>query len=154
MAVAEEEFTAEPRVEGVGRDSLIGEPARLCSWDLLTLPVNAASTAAASWDIFAERLDGVCCWFDVVFDAADGRQVELSTSPFQPRTHWHQCIFFFRKVLPRGLYTASVRVEAAENGWIRVTASLPRSADDDTGELGGADGSWLLRSYARPGTLN
>ena len=41
----------------------------------------------------------VVTWFDAYFDDCH-RPIVLSTSPYEPYTHWKQTIFFCKKQLP------------------------------------------------------
>jgi histone-arginine methyltransferase CARM1 len=68
-------------------------------FDFLTLPLDALGemTLPFSFEVQKDELvHGLAGWFDVAF-AGSARRVVLSTSPYEPCTHWAQMRFLFRR---------------------------------------------------------
>jgi len=85
---------SEPRTAAARSDHIVTDNAELIAFDL-----NTTTADQLSLDVpfkltpKSDQLNAFVIWFDVRFDGPDSRVV-LSTSPFQPETHWAQAIFY------------------------------------------------------------
>jgi protein arginine N-methyltransferase 1 len=90
----------EPRVGRLEADAVVTGEA-----ELLRIDLNAVTVADLRVDVDFElrvsarsKLNGFVVWFDVVFDGPEKRVV-LTTSPFEPETHWEQTTFYVKEVV-------------------------------------------------------
>jgi protein arginine N-methyltransferase 1 len=85
----------EALVEDVKDSCIVTEACTLAEIDLNTVTVQDL----AVWRPFelvlfeSKPANGFVLWFDVVFTGGE-MEVELTTSPFEPATHWSQTLFF------------------------------------------------------------
>lgn len=103
-------------------------------FDFLSMPMAALATIELPFSFVAERdglIHGIAGWFDVSFAGAQ-RQVVLSTSPYEPCTHWAQMRYLFRQPIEM---KAGQRLE----GTLTMTANRQSSYDvviQPSGSLG------------------
>ncbi|CCH62229.1 hypothetical protein TBLA_0G02920 [Henningerozyma blattae CBS 6284] len=88
----------EPLVDIVDNKCVNTTKTKLIEFDLNTVTV-ADLAFTSKFKVEAKRQDfinGVICWFDIVFPAPRHRKpIEFSTGPHAPYTHWKQTVFYF-----------------------------------------------------------
>jgi protein arginine N-methyltransferase 1 len=116
---------SEPVIAVAPNSDIITDDSPLIDLDLNTvtvhdLNVNATFSLTA---LEAGNLNGFVVWFDVAFEGPDAQFV-LSTSPFQPPTHWSQTLFYFPEAVE---IEADVRI----SGRFMMTPSRRNRRDQD-----------------------
>lgn len=88
----------EPLIAVASEDQIITDECLIAEFDLnkckeeeLIVPQKEFSLTSLEEN---NMLYGICCFFDVTFSGPEATVI-LTTSPFNPPTHWSQTIFFF-----------------------------------------------------------
>jgi len=122
---AERELFEMPALGQFSSRCLVAE-ANGYNFDFLALPLKDLAEMAFPFRFIAQTdgpVHGIAGWFDVSF-AGQGCNVLLSTSPYEPCTHWEQMRFLFRKPL-------EMRKGESFTGMLRMRAN-PQSSYDVT----------------------
>jgi protein arginine N-methyltransferase 1 len=85
----------EPLIEAAPSKDLVTDDSIIAEFNLNTVTVEELNVDALFSIMPLEDADlhGLVLWFEVYFDGPDAN-VKLSTSPFEPGTHWGQCTFY------------------------------------------------------------
>jgi len=85
-----------PMVDFVTPDQFLSTPLTLTDFDCHNVTEEELRTISGQMAFVAEKQGdcaGVAVWFDCIFDGGqEGTQVNLSTAPGMPHTHWKQSV--------------------------------------------------------------
>jgi protein arginine N-methyltransferase 1 len=86
---------AEPIIDNFPNNNIISNSCKIYDIDLYTVKVEDLDFSAGYEIIFNkdDTFNGFVTWFDVEFDKLPNK-VTLSTSPYEPSTHWKQVMFY------------------------------------------------------------
>ena len=86
---------AEPIIDNFPNNNIISNSCKIFDIDLYTVKVEDLDFSAGYEIIFNkdDTFNGFVTWFDVEFDKLPNK-VTLSTSPYEPSTHWKQVMFY------------------------------------------------------------
>ena len=86
---------AEPIIDNFPNNNIISNSCKIFDIDLYTVKVEDLDFSAGYEIIFNkdDTFNGFVTWFDVEFDKLPNK-ITLSTSPFEPSTHWKQVMFY------------------------------------------------------------
>lgn len=88
----------EPVVDTAPEQGIVTDDSILADFDLNKVTTEEL-TFEASWSLTpleSTELNGFIVWFDVSFEGPEATVI-LSTSPFEPSTHWAQTIFYLEE---------------------------------------------------------
>ena len=90
----------EPQIEVINSSQIITDECILADFDLNHCSNDDLIIDNKEFHLMCmddqNLLHGICCFFDVKFEGPEAIVV-LSTSPFNPPTHWSQTLFYFDK---------------------------------------------------------
>lgn len=85
-------------VQPLAAEDVLAHPCSFARLDLRTVTPEQLGRVTGSFScrcFGSAGLNGFCVWFSVSFPAADGQPpLVLSTSPFDPETHWKQAVLY------------------------------------------------------------
>ena len=86
---------AEPIIDNFPNNNIISNSCKIFDIDLYTVKVEDLDFSAGYEIIFNkdDTFNGFVTWFDVEFDKIPNK-ITLSTSPYEPSTHWKQVMFY------------------------------------------------------------
>ena len=86
---------AEPIIDNFPNNNIISNSCKIFDIDLYTVKVEDLDFSAGYEIIFNkdDTFNGFVTWFDVEFDKLPNK-ITLSTSPYEPSTHWKQVMFY------------------------------------------------------------
>ena len=86
---------AEPIIDNFPNNNIISNSCKIFDIDLYTVKVEDLDFSAGYEIIFNKDdiFNGFVTWFDVEFDKLPNK-ITLSTSPYEPSTHWKQVMFY------------------------------------------------------------
>ena len=86
---------AEPIIDTFPNNNIISNSCKIFDIDLYTVKVEDLDFSAGYEIIFNkdDTFNGFVTWFDVEFDKLPNK-ITLSTSPYEPSTHWKQVMFY------------------------------------------------------------
>jgi protein arginine N-methyltransferase 1 len=86
---------AEPIIDNFPNNNIISNSCKIFDIDLYTVKVEDLDFSAGYEIIFNkdDTFNGFVTWFDVEFDKLPNK-IKLSTSPYEPSTHWKQVMFY------------------------------------------------------------
>ncbi len=86
---------AEPIIDNFPNNNIISNSCKIFDIDLYTVKVEDLDFSAGYEIIFNKDdiFNGFVTWFDVEFDKIPNK-ITLSTSPYEPSTHWKQVMFY------------------------------------------------------------
>jgi protein arginine N-methyltransferase 1 len=98
----------EPLVDRCPGDRIVTEHCKLLDLDLNTCPAEVVNVDAPFELVpeLCETMHAFVVWFTVLFEGTE-EQIELTTSPFQEPTRWHQTVFYLEEPLD---VTPNVRI--------------------------------------------
>ena len=89
----------EPQIEIIDSSQIITDECAIAEFDLNHCTVEDLILSNKEFRLTSmddeNLLYGICCFFDVSFEGPEAIVV-LSTSPFNPPTHWSQTLFYFQ----------------------------------------------------------
>lgn len=95
------ECMAEPLVTNVPQESIITSDGQVANFDIMTCTADQVKSFSSDFSLKANRdgtIHAICGWFMTYFDHEKmSTKVVLSTSPFDPPTHWKQTTFFMKE---------------------------------------------------------
>lgn len=99
MTCLKHEVVREASVENVSANSVVTSTAVIKTLDLQTCSVNDTEFTSEFSLIVncTSPIVAIVGYFDAFFDLE--QKVEFSTSPFAPKTHWKQCVFYLEEPL-------------------------------------------------------
>lgn len=91
-----EHKSTKPEIMSVKADDLLNEGSVLHWIDLKEVKSNELDLITFKEVVVAKKSglhQGFCIWFDCLFPSDNySKSIVLSTSPFEPKTHWKQCV--------------------------------------------------------------
>lgn len=91
-----ESYQLKPVITCVQKSDLLSDGNEVCKLNLNSLSIADINKINKKFIIPSERngkFQGICVWFTVIFpDNASSEPTTLSTSPFDPPTHWKQTV--------------------------------------------------------------
>lgn len=95
------ECMSEPLVTIVPPENIITSDGQVACFDIMTCTVDQVKSFSSDFSLKAKRngtIHAIVGWFMTYFDHPKlSTKVELSTSPFDPSTHWKQTTFFIKE---------------------------------------------------------
>ena len=88
----------EPVIDTVPENIICTEESQFIEFDLNTCRIEdlSISTDFQLNGYGNNTIDGLVIWFSVYFKGGE-KEIELSTSPHSPQTHWYQSIFYLKQ---------------------------------------------------------